>query len=130
MIRSTSVHDSIIFLFFLTATVGCAANVNVPQTETPLILQKSYNTSFDKAWDSVGQVVNTLGEVLTIDKNSGFMLCKMKATDPTLKQYVNVYVAKKADHGSIVYVTLYRWEGRWIQGSDKEFFDKLDGLLS
>jgi len=114
------------FLIIL-IVMGCGPHI--PMSEYPLEKSRSFQASFDKAWDSVLEVVKTLdGIVINKDKSSGLILYKIFDNKSKDHVYVNVYIKNNlASMTSIVYLSPHAdYYGKEI---DRDFFVLLEQKL-
>lgn len=91
-------------IIFLLVACGCA---HVPTLEYPLEIEKSFNSSFDEAWDSVIEVIESSGGIITAhDKHSGLITFKAMHNTISPKIFVNVYVTQQKQ-GTRTFATPY-----------------------
>lgn len=108
--------------------MGCAPQI--PKSEYPAQRERSFNASFDKAWDAVSEVVKTSnGTIITADKSSGLISYSLhdKSGSPV---YMNVYLKKHpTESRTIVYITPRIKGGPYLEGIEKDFYSILENTL-
>lgn len=99
-------------------TAGCAP---IPTSEHFVQLQKEFPASFEEVWNSSLQVIETFdGTIITKDKSSGLITCKITGNKTEGEFYTNIFVtASQNEIPTVVFVTPYNsltysrnsWEG-------------------
>lgn len=123
MIKNNSVK--IFYTLIILTLLSCAPQI--PKKDYPLEIEKEYNTSFDKAWDSVQEVITKCnGKILHKDKDSGLILYQVKDENINLQFFNNIYIEKLSKNRVKIYFFPYKSDGRSLMGIDKEIFDRLN----
>lgn len=126
MIKNNSVK--LLSALLILTLLSCAPQI--PKKEYPLEIEKEYNTSFDRAWDSVQEVISTYnGKILHKDKDSGLILYQIKDEGMNLQFFNNLYIEKLANNSVKIYFFPYKSDGRSLIGIDKDLFDRLNKSL-
>lgn len=111
---------------------GCIPSI--PQSEYPTEIKKEYNSSLDKIWNSVLEVVRmSNGTAITIDKASNIIAYTIPI-ESDLKIYINIYLRiNSANKTTVFFFSRIKSKSSFLEANfkhtDKEFFEKLDKLL-
>jgi hypothetical protein len=116
-----------IVLLFLPILVCCAPNL--PKSEYPMEIEKVFNASFDKIWDSVLKVITaSKGKIVTNDKSSGLITYNILDKESESQIFMNVYLKSRTDSTTIVYFFPKIRTGH-LKEIEKDFFEKLSDTL-
>ena len=108
--------------------MGCAPNI--PKSDYPLEIKRSFHASFDNIWDSVLEVVKTSkGTIITKDKSSGLIVYRINSKSKS-QVYMNVYLKNHPTTNiTVVYLTPRVRTGYYLKEIDKDFFAALERNL-
>ncbi len=108
--------------------MGCAPNI--PKSDYPLEIKRSFHASFDNIWDSVLEVVKTSkGTIITKDKSSGLIVYSINSKSKS-QVYMNVYLKNHPTTNiTVVYLTPRVRTGYYLKEIDKDFFAALERNL-
>jgi hypothetical protein len=127
MSRITKISCLIFFLTIL--SIGCGPKI--PTAERPAEIQRTFQASTEKVWDSVSEVIRiTGGTILTKDKSSGLITYSTIAKEYQFPIYLNVYIKSAvAANTTIVYLIPKTRGGAYFEEIENDFFNKLDNNL-
>ncbi|MBI4707975.1 MAG: hypothetical protein HY761_08635 [Candidatus Omnitrophica bacterium] len=116
---------SIIFI-----VIGCAPDI--PKSEYPVEIEKVFNASFDKTWDSVLEIVAvSKGKIITNDKSSGVITYSILDKESESQIYINVYLKALTDtvRQQTVLYFFPKIKTGYLKEIEKDFFEKLSKAL-
>lgn len=117
-----------IAILFLPILVSCA---NIPKSDYPAEIEKTFNASFDKTWDAVSEVVKmSKGVIITSDKSSGLVTYAIPDKETESKIYINVYLKSNPNaNTTTVFLFSKTRTGPYLKEIDRDFFEKLKTIL-
>jgi len=108
---------------------SCAPNL--PKSEFPVKIERTFNASFDKTWDSVLNVVKqTRGKIITSDKASGLITYNIRSKASKSQIFINVYLKtlSESNNTTIVYFFSKSRIGHFGE-IEKDFYENLASAL-
>ena len=116
------------YAWIILTFISCTPQI--PKKDYPLEIEKEYNSSFERAWDSVQEVISACnGKILHKDKDSGLILYQIKDEGMNIQFFNNLYIERLSRSSVKIYFFPYKSDGRSLIGVDKELFDKLNKSL-
>ena len=119
----------LMIIIIVLIVLGCTPNI--PKSDYPLEIERSFHASFDKTWDSVLEVVKTSkGTIITKDKSSGLILYSILDNKSKSQVYMNIYLKSHPNSNiTVVYLTPWVRTGYYLKEIDKDFFAALEKTL-
>jgi len=125
----------IIVIFLI--VIGCSPNI--PKSNYPLQMKRSFHASFDNTWNAVLETVKkSEGTIITEDKSSGLIVYSFTDRKSKSQVYMNVYL-KNYPTTNITEVYLIPWvktnySGYYLERGyyleiDRDFFTLLEKIL-
>jgi len=107
---------------FMFITAGWA---DIPTSEYPVEIQRTFYVSFNEVWDNTLEILETFdGTIIAKDKSSGLITYKISANSSGHKTFINIYIKRNQNITTTnVYVITYdcsrytdtRFPGRRVQ---------------
>jgi len=125
------ISEKTLFLIIVIVLIlmGCAPNI--PKSDYPLEIKRSFHASFDNTWDSVLEIVKTSkGTIITKDKSCGLIVYSIIDSKSKSQVYMNVYLKNHPTTNiTVVYLTPRVRTGYYLKEIDKDFFAALEKTL-
>lgn len=123
----------ILTLVTMFAIMGCAPDI--PLSQHPLEMGRSFNASFEETWNAVFEIIGPEAVIIEEDKASGLIVYKNKTLEKSFNTevYVNVYVRVRNDsdqYRTTVYFTPHVRRAPYSVEIEKGFFNKLEKALA
>ena len=117
--------------FFMIFILTFACCTHVPTKETPVQIKRSFNISYDQAWDKlIEHIKKSGGKIVAEDKNSKLIVYSIKDNKEQLDLYINAYIRKlKYSRKTMVYLIPFTRKGPYFGEFRSEIFEKLEQHL-
>ena len=118
------------FFLMLLLLILARCAPNIPKSEYPVRIERTFNASFDKTWNSVLNIVKqTRGKIITSDKASGLITYNIYGKASESQIFINVYLkALNESNTTMVYFFSKSRIGH-LGEIEKDFYENLASAL-